>query len=93
MVTSSDEGVEKDQGGAYGEGKDQQPLEVEKGEQEKHEGEGADEHAAPDVRKAPTMKNVAKAVVIFGGMALCPKVDTLQSQVCAGVVALFHPPF
>ncbi|CAM9912557.1 unnamed protein product, partial [Ectocarpus fasciculatus] len=47
-------------------------------------GQGRDEKqaAAAAPRKAPKMKTVAKTVLMLGGgMALCPKVDTLQSQV------------
>jgi len=52
-------------------------------------GEGEEEEAAVDAavdasdgpRKPPKMKTLAKTVLMFGGLALCPKVDTLQSQV------------
>ncbi|CAN0136933.1 unnamed protein product [Ectocarpus sp. 4 AP-2014] len=47
-------------------------------------GQGREEkQAAPaTARKSPKMKTVAKTVLMLGGgMALCPKVDTLQSQV------------
>lgn len=53
-------------------------------EEEEEEGDAADaaDAAGAAPRKAPKMKTVAKAVLMFGGMGLCPKVDTLQSQVC-----------
>lgn len=36
--------------------------------------------ASDNSRKPPKMKTLAKTVLMFGGLALCPKVDTLQSQ-------------
>lgn len=57
----------------------EEPLEdIESGE----EGDGEDSASDAAAKKAPKMKAVARAVLMFGGMALCPKVDTLQSQVC-----------
>ncbi|CAM9317187.1 unnamed protein product [Ectocarpus sp. 6 AP-2014] len=47
-------------------------------------GEGREEKqaAAATARKSPKMKTVAKTVLMLGGRtALCPKVETLQSQV------------
>lgn len=55
------------------------------------EGEDADTDAAGAAPKKPSkIKAVARAVLMFrGGMALCPKVDTLQNQVCVCVRLTF----
>lgn len=59
-------------------------LEHSGSEDELEEKEEGDADAADAASQKPSkIKAVARAVMVFGGgMALCPKVDTLQSQVC-----------
>lgn len=41
-------------------------------------------------RQRPKMKTLAKTVLLLGGVPLCPKVDTLQSQVRLGCIGLLR---
>lgn len=64
--------------------------ELEAREGAREEGEDADaDGAVAATRTTPKMKTVARTVLMLGGMALCPKVDTLQSQVCACVCSCY----
>lgn len=55
-------------------------------EEEPFEVEEREGGAAAAARQVPKMKTLAKTVLMFGGLALCPKVDTLQNQVCVGCI-------